>query len=164
MAVLLATSVIGCGQRNRGYIHYINTEFHYILDYPEVWHFEELNPNEIEIKPKDSEYARIRVGAFLDSPMLKSLSQEMAIAKTETSLEQFINLLGYTCFSIITNGPASGIWDWEASFTTISGAESLSGSKFTKETEFVRYIVYIIYAKGTEFTDGWDVIDSFVVY
>ncbi len=59
--ILLSILVIGilllsaCGAPSETQlVHYVNKEFGYSIDYPKGWLLEELNPNEIGIKPKDS--------------------------------------------------------------------------------------------------------------
>ena len=87
----------------------------------------------------------------------------MVAAVTEASLEMFFSILGCENYSISTNEPVSGKWDWKASFTAVCGGTHLSGSYFVKETTSVTYTVFIVYPTAEESTEGWAVIDSFTV-
>lgn len=158
---LLAGSIIGCGQAETEYVHYTNTKFGYSLDYPSGWYLEELNPNEIAIGPHTGEFSQIQVVASPDTPVLRSLTPEMAAANTEASLYLFFDMLECTNLNIFVNEAVTGKWDWKAVFNVTCQGTSLLGTKLIKETPSVTYTILILCPRRTGFTEGWDVIDSF---
>lgn len=141
------------------FVHYVNKEFGFSIDYPKGWLLEELNPNEIGIKPKDSKYNQIQIGAFHGEPMIDSLPESWVAASTEASLQQFFDMLGGTNLNVFINEPASGKWDWVASFTVIYEDTPLQGSFFIKETKSTCYTLMLILC--LDWPEGLAVINSF---
>lgn len=139
--------------------HYVNEEFGYSIDYPKGWLLEELNPNEIGIRPTDSKYDQIQIGAFPGEPVIGLLSESWVAAITEAALQQFLDILGGTNLNVFINEPASGKWDWVASFTAIYQGTPLQGSFFVKETESMAYTLTLI--QSTDWPEGSKVLDSF---
>jgi hypothetical protein len=126
------------------FVHYVNEEFGYSIDYPKGWLLEELNPNEIGIKPKDSEYNQVQIGAYAGEPIIGSLPESWVAAANEAGLQQFFDVLGASNLNVFINEPASGKWDWVVSFTVIYEDTPLQGGQFIKETKSVSYTLFFI--------------------
>ena len=164
--VLLSVLVIGilllsaCGTPSETQlVHYENKEFGYSVDYPKDWILDELNPNEIGIMPRDSEYNQIQIGAFHGEPMIGSLSESWVADLTEAGLQQFFETLGGTNLNVFINEPASGKWDWVAAFTVTYENTPLQGSFLMKETETISYTLMLI--QCLDWPEGQEVINSF---
>lgn len=164
--ILLPILVIGvlllsaCGAPSETRLtHYVNKEFGYSIDYPKGWILEELNPNEIGIMPRDSDYNQIQIGAFPGESMIGSLSESLVAASTEASLQQFFDMLGGTNLNVSINEPASGKWDWVVTFTVIYEDNPLQGGQFIKETESISYTLFFI--QFMDWPEGQEVINSF---
>jgi len=139
--------------------HYVNKEFGFSIDYPKGWILEELNPNEIGIKPEESEYNQIQIGAYAGEPIIASMPESWVAAANEAGLQQFFDVLGGTNLNIFINEPASGKWDWVVTFTVIYEDTPLQGSFFIKETESTCYTLTLI--QCMDWPEGQEVINSF---
>lgn len=160
LLLILALGVVLLGACSANPIkHYVNEEFGYSIDYPKDWILEEFNPNEIGIMPKDSDYNQIQIGAFHGEPMIGSLSESLVATSTEVSLQQSFDMLGGTNLNIIVNEPASGKWDWVVTFTVIYEDTQLRGGEYIKEIESTTYTIF--YVQNGDWSEGWEVIDSF---
>lgn len=164
--ILLPTLVIGilllsaCGASSETQlVHYVNKEFGYSIDYPKGWLLEELNPNEIGIKPKDSKYNQIQIGGFHEEPIIGSIPESWGAASIEAILQQFFDMLGGTNLNVFINEPTSGKWDWMAGFTVIYESTPLQGSFFMKETKSTSYTLMLIQA--LDWPEGLAVMNSF---
>jgi hypothetical protein len=141
------------------FTHYVNKEFGFSVNYPKDWILEELNPNEIGIKPEDSEYNQVQIGAYIGEPIIASMPESWVAASTEAGLQQFFDMLGGTNLNIFVNEPASGKWDWVVAFTVIYEDTSLQGGQFIKETESISYTLFFIHCM--DWPEGQEVINSF---
>lgn len=166
--ILLPILVIGilllsaCGAPSETQlVHYVNKEFGFSVDYPKGWLLEELNPNEIGIKPRDNDYNQIQICAFHGEPMIGALSESWVAASIEASLQQFFDMLGGTNLNVFINEPASGKWDWVASFTVIYEDTPLQGSFLIKETESACYTLTLI--QCMDWPEGQEIINSFTL-
>ena len=54
-------------------------------------------------------------------------------------------------------------WDWHIAFNFTYEGSPVAGEMFYKETEAATYTLAILYAEGSEFPEGFAVIDSFTV-
>lgn len=140
-------------------IHHVNKEFGFSVDYPKGWLLEEINPNEIGIKPRDSDYNQIQIGAFPGEPIMGSLPESQVAALTEAMIQQFFDMLGGTNLNVFINEPASGKWDWTASFTVIYEGTPLQGVFLIKETESTCYTLTLI--QCLNWPEGQEVLNSF---
>lgn len=140
-------------------VHYANSEFGYSIDYPKGWLFEQLNPNEIGVKPRDSEYNQVQIAAYFGEPMIGSVPESWVAASIEASLQQFFDLLGGRDLNVFFNEPASGKWDWVAGFTVIYEDTPLQGQMLVTETESVTYVLMLV--QFMDWPEGQDVVDSF---
>jgi hypothetical protein len=140
-------------------IHYVNKDFGFSVDYPKGWLLEEINPNEIGIKPKDSEYNQIQIGAFSGEPIMGSLPESQVAALTEAMIQQFFDMLGGTNLNVFINEPASGKWNWTASFTVIYEGTPLQGVFLIKETQTACYTLMLI--QCLDWPEGQEVMNSF---
>ena len=164
--ILLPILVIGvlllsaCGASSETRLtHYANKEFGYSIDYPKGWILEELNPNEIGIMPRDSEYNQIQIYASAGEPVLGSLSESQIASLTEAWLQQFFDVMGASNLNVFINEPASGKWDWRVCFTVIYEETPLQGVTVMKETSSTSYILSLI--ECLDWPEGQEVIDSF---
>ena len=141
------------------FMHYVNKEFGFSIDYPKGWLLEKLNPNEVGIKPKDSEYNQIQIAAYAGEPMIGSMPESWVVASTEASLRQFFDVLGGTNLNVFINEPATGKWDWVAGFTVVYEDTPLQGSLSIKETKSTCYTLILI--QCMDWPEGQEVISSF---
>jgi hypothetical protein len=140
-------------------VHYVNEEFGFSVDYPKGWILEEINPNEIGIMPRDSDYNQIQIGAFPGEPIMGSLPESQVAALTEAMIQQFFDMMGGTNLNVFINEPASGKWDWTASFTVIYEDTPLQGVFLIKETETISYTLTLI--QCLDWPEGQEVLNSF---
>jgi hypothetical protein len=160
--VIGVLSLVACGAPSTApptQVHYVNEEFSFSIDYPKGWILEELNPNEIGIKPKDSEYNQVQIGAYAGEPIIGTLPESLVAAANEAGLQQFFDTLGARNLNIFVNEPASGKWDWVVAFTVIHEDTPLQGGQFIKETESVSYTLFFI--QCMDWPEGQEVINSF---
>lgn len=140
-------------------VHYVNNELVFSIDYPGNWQLEEVDPNEIVIRPRDSEYNQIRIGARSDYPMLYYVSEPSVAATVETALQQFFDELGASDLNIVFNERVHEEWDWIAQFTVTYGGRPLDGVQFMKQIEPMTYWLFIM--KYMDWPEGFEVISSF---
>ena len=164
--ILLVVLVIGmlllsaCGAPSETQLtHYVNKEFGYSIDYPKGWLLEQLNPNEIGIKPKDNKYNQIQIGTFHQEPMIASVPESWLAASVEATLRQLFDMLGGTNLNVFINEPTSGKYDWTAAFTVVYEDTPLHGSFFIKETVSTWYTVLLV--EGLDWPEGLTAINSF---
>ena len=174
LVLLLASCVLSCGEGSNTpsappepeYVHYVNEEFEFSLDYPEDWLLEEVNPNEVGIRPKDSEYNQIQIGAYDAEPIIGLFEDSFIVSSHKASLQQFFDMMGASDLEILVNERASGMWDWVVSFTVVYEDTPLQGGEFIKERyisedEFIIYSLF--YMHSMDWPEGIKVIDSFTV-
>jgi len=180
LVLLLASCVLACGEEGEKpppsappapesepeYVHYVNEEFEFSLDYPKGWLLEEVNPNEVGIKPKDSEYNQIQIGAYDAKPIIGVFEESFIVSSHKASLQQFFDTMGASDLEILVNERASGMWDWVVSFTVIYEDTPLQGGEFIREyyiseDEFLVYSLFYMYSM--DWPEGLEVIDSFTI-
>jgi hypothetical protein len=141
------------------FVNYVNKEFGFSIDYPKGWLLEKLNPNEIGIKPSDSKYNQIQIGAWNEPAGINKLPDRLAVASTKASLEQFFGALGATNINIFVNERAKGKWDWMAGFTLTYKDASLQGVFYMKDTPTNSYTIILI--EQIDWPEGIAVVNSF---
>jgi len=179
LVLLLASCILACGkdgdrppsappmpEPEPEYVHYVNEEFEFSLDYPKGWLLEEVNPNEVGIRPKDSEYNQIQIGAYEAEPIIGVYEESFIVSSHKASLQQFFDMMGASDLEILVNERASGMWDWVVSFTVIYEDTPLQGGELIKERyisedEFLVYSLFYMYSM--DWPDGLKVIDSFTI-
>jgi hypothetical protein len=139
-----------------------NTEFGYSIVFPEDWLFEEMNYNEVTVRPTDSQYDQIQIGAYFVEPVIASVSQSVFADSIEASVQEFFDALGSTNLDVYVNSPATGKWDWVALFTVDLQDVPLQGQVFVKETDSISYLVFLVQSTG-DWPEGQSVIDSFTL-
>jgi len=148
------------------YVHYVNEEFEFSIDYPEGWLLEEVSPNEVGIKPKDSEYNQIQIGAYDAKPIIGVYEEAFIVSVHETSLRRYFDALGAYELEILVNERASGMWDWVVRFTVVYEDTPLQGGELINEYYFSEdeVLVYsLFYMYSEDWPDGFEVIDSFTI-
>lgn len=140
-------------------IHYVNKDFGFSVDYPKGWILEEINPNEIGIKPTDNDYNQIQIGADYTEPVIGSMPEQWVADVNEAGLQQFWDMRGGSNLNIIINEPTTGKWDWVVTFTVIYEGTPLQGSFLAKETPSILYTATII--QCMDWPEGQEVINSF---
>lgn len=178
VTLLLPNGILACGKEvntpsapsvpepGPEYVHYVNEEFGFSIDYPEDWLLEEVNPNEVGIRPKDSKYNQIQIGAYEAQPIIGVYEESFVAASHKASLQQFFDMLGASDLDVLVNEPASGMWDWVVSFTVIYEDIPIQGGEFIKEhhiTEDECLVYSLFYMQSTDWPEGIKVIDSFRV-
>lgn len=179
LVLLLPSCILACGKGGERpssapstpesepeYVHYVNEEFEFSIDYPKDWLLEEVNPNEVGIRPRDSKYNQIQIGAYEAKPIIGSFEESWIAASHEASLQQFFDMMGAGNLDILVNEPASGMWDWVIKFTVIYEETPLQGGEFIKERyisedEFLVYSLF--YMQFKDWAEGIEVIDSFTI-
>jgi hypothetical protein len=179
LVILLSNCILACSKEGNKpsstpsmpeYAHYVNWQFLFSVDYPKDWLLEEVNPNGVEIgigiKPKDSKYNQIQITVYNAPPLMRGFEDSFVADSQRTSLQQFFEQLGASNLNILVNKRASGMWDWEVSFTVTYEDTPLQGGVFTKE----KYIndeectVYsLFYMHTTDFPEVLEVVNSFAV-
>lgn len=146
------------------YVHYVNEEFEFSIDYPEGWLLEEISLNMVGIKPEDSEYNQIQIGAYDAKPIIGVYEESLIVSAHKASLQQFFDMMGASNLEILVNERASGMWDWVVKFTVIYEDTPLQGGELIKERYFSEdeCLVYsLFYMHSMDWPDGFEVIDSF---
>jgi len=87
--------------------HYENGEYGFSIDYPNSWYLGQISNSEIGIKPRNSEYNQIQIGAYYES-LLGSMPESYLVIAIESSMEQLCYAIGCINPHIYTNEPASG--------------------------------------------------------
>lgn len=144
-------------------VQYTSSDFSYSIDYPKCWHFEQINDNEISIKPKDSNYTRIEIGAYHEEPMIGSVPESLYATIMEVGIELFYGELDCTNVNIYINEPASGKWDWVTAYTVTCDGMQLEGQSLIKETQSTAYNLAVGHAAGVDWPEGQDVVNSFSI-
>jgi hypothetical protein len=148
------------------YVHYVNEEFEFSIDYPEVWLLEEISPDMVGIKPEDSKYNQIQISVYDAEPIIGVYEESFIVSAYETSLRGYFDALGAYEPEIIVNERASGVWDWVVRFSVIYEDTPLQGGELIKERyisedEFLIYSLF--YMHSDDWPDGFEVIDSFTI-
>lgn len=138
---------------------YLNHEYGYAITYPGNWYFEEFNPNEIGVKPRDNQYNQIQIHSEHGQPLIGVIANSLYAASVEAALQQFYDVLGARNLNVFVNGPASGKWDWVAVFTVIYDETPLQGAMFIKETQSTCYTLVLI--RLGDWPEGQAVFESF---
>lgn len=174
LVLLLASCVLSCGEGGNTpsalpepeYVHYVNEEFEFSIDYPKEWLLEEVNPNEVGIKPEDSKYNQIQIGVYDAKPIIGVYEESFIVSSHETGLRQYFDALGACELEILVNERASGMWDWVVRFTVIYEDTPLQGGEFIREYYFSEgeCLVYsLFYMHSEDWPEGLEVIDSFTI-
>jgi hypothetical protein len=158
IAILLAIGgAVSCGESSQK--QYVNSKFGYSIEYPSNWIREELNPNEIGIKPQDNKYNQIQIGAWHGVTGIDRLSDAWVTNLTDASLKQFLNALGGKDINIFINERATGNWDWLAMFAFTFEDTPLQGAQMIKETDDTTYVLTIL--QCLDWPEGGEVIKTF---
>ena len=162
LALLLAISLAACGQpqpagESTSYTHYTNTKGAYSLEYPSGWQLEEINPEEIEIRPKHN-WNRVQIGAFEDIP---PVSAELLGPLSEANIRSFCGAKGFENVTIITNEAATGKWDWMTTYSFSYEEMPFFGTFLMKQTHNRLYTFAIV--QVGDFPEGLKVLDSFTI-
>jgi len=91
--------------------------------------------------------------------MIGSLPESQVAALTEAMIQQFFDMLGGKNLNVFINEPASGKWDWTASFTVIYEDTPLQGVFLIKETGTISYTLTLI--QCMDWPEGQEIINSF---
>ena len=178
LVLLLASCVLACGEEGEKpppsapstpesepeYVHYVNEEFEFSLDYPKDWLLGEVSPNEVGIKPKDSEYNQIQISAYEAKPIIGVYEESFIASSHKAGLQQYFDALGASDLEILVNERVSGMWDWVVSFTVVYEDTPLQGGELIREYYFSEEecLVYsLFYMYSMDWPEGLKVIDSF---
>lgn len=150
-------------QCNGEVVNYTDSEFGYSIAYPKCWYFEQLNDNEIGVRPKDIEYNQIQIEAFHGEPLIDSMPESQFATITEWTFQLYFEALGCTNLNVYINEPASGEWDWMSAFTVTCEDTSLQGEQFIMETQSTSYTLTILQVADIDWYAGQEVLNSFQV-
>lgn len=161
LLLLAATASIVVSCSSGTHTHYANKEYSYSIDYPRSWVFEQINPNEVGIKPRDSQFNQIQISAEPGSPVIDLLEEAEGAALMESSLRYTFGLMGASNLNVLINTSTVGKWDWQLDFTFVYENTQLKGSMRIKETASISYTLTII-QRGA-WPESSEVIDSFTL-
>jgi len=163
---MVALSIIGTGcggtSTTSDLVRRTNTEFGYSIVFPGDWLFEEMNYNEVTLRPTDSQYDQIQIGAYFVEPVIGSVSESMFADSIEASVKEFFDALGGANLDVYVNTPATGKWDWVALFTVDLQEVPLQGEVMVKETDSISYLVFLVQTMA-DWPEGQSAIDSFTL-
>jgi hypothetical protein len=150
------------------YEHYENLEFLFSFDYPKGWLLEEVNPVplEIGIKPQDSKYNQIQITVYNAWPLMRGFDDSFVAGSMEAGLQEFFDSVGASNLNILVNERATGMWDWNVSFTVTYPYTPLQGGvltneKYISDEECTVYSLFYMYSG--DWPEGLKVIDSFTI-
>jgi hypothetical protein len=152
------------GELNPSFLQYKRDDLGFSIEYPTDWSIEVFNENEIGIKPNDDTNTEIQIGAFPGTPILNTISIDDTIILFEASLQVFVDSLGGTGLTIISNESStvdSNDWDWIALFYYYYEGLPVRGGYYLKETDLMSYS--LIYTSSTQPPEVDKMVNSFTV-
>lgn len=165
LILVVIIAFVACGQReveeaDRGgatstdYIHYLNEEHGYSLDYPSNWVLDSSDARSVLITP-------------VDSPMHQNLT---VFVWASESLEDSVNFALTTArqtlgdFTLLSSEPLDDTWDWFLGGTYIdSEFREVHYQQYLKATNNFQYTIIAFYELDSTPVEMQRIIDSFSV-
>jgi hypothetical protein len=143
--------------------HFSNDEYGVSFNYPANCYLEQQLDNGLyaTITPKDITNDSISSIKFTaESKEQASMNMSQIAALIGSSLKTDLKGMGFTDVKILSNGPGTGKWDWQATYSFIYNDTTVQVEYYIKETSITIYQLRYSSSDATQWSAAQTILDS----